>query len=60
MIQLGRRVWRIDDRWANPKWVGTMASTHGKPCSCPICRNRRPKDGPSASERRRLLHDDEG
>lgn len=35
-------------------WVGNMASTHGKPCSCSLgCGNRRYWDGPSIGERRR-------
>ncbi|MBV9947115.1 MAG: hypothetical protein JOZ69_09730 [Myxococcales bacterium] len=58
MIKLARRIWRVEDHSANPKWIGTMASTHGKPCSCKFCRNRRADDGPSASERRRLLSEE--
>jgi len=37
---------------ATPRQVGRMASTHGRPCSCWLCRSH--KDVPPRSERGQL------
>lgn len=40
-----------------PKWVGTMASTHCKPCSCSGCGHQRHHEGPTIQERRAFQKD---
>jgi hypothetical protein len=39
------------------KWLGGMVSTHGRPCSCYLCGNRRRFFGPSIAERRAVAGD---
>jgi len=49
MRKIGRR-WFQNRSLVTNKWVGTMASTHGKPCSCYGCGNRRNTVGPTVQE----------
>lgn len=48
MKNLWTNIWKVGGKATN-KWVGVMASTHGKPCSCYACAN---KLGPDMQTRR--------
>jgi hypothetical protein len=32
-----RHLWKGEELVQDPKWLGNMLSTHGKPCSCSMC-----------------------
>lgn len=52
MSNLWHHIWKLKGggpRGGMHKWIGVMASTHGKPCSCYMCGN---EDRPSLQERR--------
>ena len=42
-----------------PQSIGHTASTHGKPCSCAMCCNRRAYEGPTLNEIRRRADTDD-
>lgn len=42
------------------RWVGKMVSTHGKPCSCPYCANKREVEGETRQEKLAALKQREG
>ena len=56
MRNLWTKVWGIDRKQPTGKWTGIMASTHGKPCSCSMCANRRGTEGLTLQELR-VFHD---
>lgn len=54
---LGTHIWSMAQEWVTEKWVANMVETHGKPCSCLGCSNRRAWHGAPASELRRFHED---
>ena len=49
------RIWKLRgnaDGPADPRRLGVMTSTHGRPYNCSLlCGNRRQKEGPTLAER---------